>query len=150
MKRIDNHTDVFESDSERVLESLEKWKPRSFQMTEKQHEQDLQKWLEECLLGVPIVAQYGIAKGKADLVIQDSHVIELKLGFTDENLAEFDRCIGQLERYRQKWVNHDRGPVYLVVVGKSETEFRHMLHEAFEQLNRGFVNQWFFLVEKQG
>jgi hypothetical protein len=96
-----------------------------------------------------MIAQYGIAKGKADLVIQDSHVIELKLAFDEISVCEFDRCIGQLERYRQKWVQHDRGPVYLVVVGESDTEFRNLLHCWFEQANASFFNTWFYLIEKR-
>ncbi len=64
MKRIESHTNFLEGESDCVLRFLKKWQPRSFQLTEKEHEQDLQKWLEECLPDVPIVAQYGIAKGK--------------------------------------------------------------------------------------
>ena len=98
---------------------------------------------------MPIVAQYGIAKGKADLVIQDSYVIELKLAFTDETLAEFDRCVGQMERYRQKWVDKDRGTVHLVIVGKSDSEFRDMIHKAIKRLNQAYVlDNYFFIVEK--
>ena len=103
---------------------------------------------------MPVLAQYGIAKGKADLVIEDSHVIELKLGFDESSVAEFDRCIGQLERYRQKWVKPERGLVYLVVVGESDPEFRALLHTWFEETNSAFLSTIlssppFNLIEKR-
>jgi hypothetical protein len=50
----------------------------------------------------------------------------LKLGFTD--VLEFDRCIGQMERYYQGWMKKDRGPFYLVVVGESDPDLRDILH----------------------
>ena len=128
MKRITDHAGLFETDEEFVLSLLRDWKPASFTVSEKDQEQDLNAWLRKRLPDVPIIAQYGIAKGKADLVIQDSHVIELKLGFDDASVAEFDRCIGQLERYKQKWVKMEREPMYFVVVCESDSEFRDLMH----------------------
>lgn len=127
---------------------LLEWQPSAAGLSEKAYEQELQAWLNKKLADVPIVAQYGIAKGKADLVIDDTYIIELKLAFTDETLVEFDRCIGQLERYRQKWVDNERGRVYLVIVGKSDSEFRGMIHKAIERFNQPYMTNHFLLVEK--
>jgi len=138
-----------EHESDCVLRLLLEWQPSAAGLSEKAYEQELQAWLTGKLPDVPIVAQYGIAKGKADLVIQDAYVIELKLAFTDDTLPEFDRCIGQMERYRQKWVDKERGEVYLVIVGKSESEFRDMIHKAIKSLNLNyFSGSYFHLVEK--
>jgi hypothetical protein len=138
-----------EHPSDFVLRVLLEWQPSAAGLSEKAYEQDLQAWLSGKLPDVPIVAQYGIAKGKADLVIDDSYIIELKLAFTDETLPEFDRCIGQLERYRQKWVDNERGWVYLVIVGKSDSEFRSMIHKAIDRYNQQYVlSNYFHLVEK--
>lgn len=138
-----------EHQSDCILRLLLEWQPSAAGLSEKVYEQELQAWLESKLPDVPIVAQYGIAKGKADLVIEDSYIIELKLAFTDETLVEFDRCIGQLERYRQKWVDNERGRVYLVIVGKSDSEFRNMIHKAIERFNQPYVlSNYFYLVEK--
>ena len=135
--------------SDCVLRLLLEWQPSAAGLSEKEYEQELQAWLSNKSPDVPIVAQYGIAKGKADLVIDDSYIIELKLAFTDKTLDEFDRCIGQLERYRQKWVDNERGWVYLVIVGKADSEFRSMIHKAIERLNRPYVlSNYFHLVEK--
>ena len=152
-KRIADHIGILESDTEFVLKLLNQWKPSADCHTEKDHENHLQTYLQQSLPDVPIVAQYGIAKGKADLVIEDRHVIELKLGFDESKVAEFDRCIGQLERYRQKWVKPERGPVYLVMVGDSHAEFRDMLHSWFGHVNPSFAgiikSPGFSLVEKR-
>jgi hypothetical protein len=149
MKKITDYTNFMEHESDCVLRLLLEWQPSATGLSEKAYEQELQAWLSGKLPDVPIVAQYGIAKGKADLVIDDGYVIELKLAFTDETLVEFDRCIGQLERYRQKWVDNERGRVYLVIVGKSDSEFRGMIHKAFERFNQPyFTGDYFHLVEK--
>lgn len=151
MKKITDYTNFMEHQSDCVLRLLLEWQPSAAELSEKAYEQELQMWLTKKLPDVPIVAQYGIAKGKADLVIDDSYIIELKLAFTDETLGEFDRCIGQLERYRQKWVDSERGRVYLVIVGKSDSEFRSMIHKAIERLNQPYVfGNYFMLVEKYG
>jgi len=149
MKKITEYTNFMEHPSDFVLRVLLEWQPSAAGLSEKAYEQDLQAWLSGKLPDVPIVAQYGIAKGKADLVIDDSYIIELKLAFTDETLPEFDRCIGQLERYRQKWVDNERGWVYLVIVGKSDSEFRSMIHKAIDRYNQQYVlSNYFHLVEK--
>jgi len=146
MKRVIDYSDHLLARD--CIESLiKKWKPRSFKLNEKEQEQGLFVWLKQNLPGVPITTQYGIAKGKADIVIQDEFLIELKLPFIDD-VGEFDRCIGQMERYRLKWVDLERGPVYLVIIGESESEFQDMLHKAFERFNTGYFLKWFYLIER--
>ena len=138
MKRLSAYQGLLESDTDVVRRLLSAWRPVSFDLTEKEHEQSLLAFLRGKLPDVPIIPQYGIAKGKADIVIQDEHVIELKLGFTEDSVAEFDRCLGQLWRYKEKWVSKDRGCVWLVVVGHSEAEFRDLLQTWFNQANGAF------------
>lgn len=145
-KRVADHSGL-NGDRSFICDLIKKWQPHSFKLNEKEHELSLYSWLKQNLPAVPIITQYGIAKGKADIVIQDEHVIELKLPFADD-IAEFDRCIGQMERYRLKWVDLDRGPVYLVIVGELEAEFRNMLHQAMKRLDGGYIFQWFYLIEK--
>lgn len=152
IKSVSNHSRLLEGDADCVLRLLQEWQPSSYTLTEKAQELNLYTWLRKCLPDVPILVQYGIAKGKADIVIQDSFVIELKLGFSAAKVVEFDRCVGQLERYRQKWVEKKRGPVYLVIVGDCDAEFRGMLHNWFEEVNGPrltfFDSTAFYLVEK--
>jgi hypothetical protein len=154
MKHLSNYCKLLVNETDLVLRLLDQWHPRSTGPKEKGHEQDLTAWLQKCLPDVPIVTQYGIAKGKADIVIEDAHVIELKRGFDASSVAEFDRCIGQMERYLQKWVKKERGPVYLVIVGPSYAEFRDLLSTWFKEANDRCSGWTFFaappfhLVEK--
>lgn len=155
MKRIKHYASIWDGEGEHLLKLLQEWQPESFDLSEKAHENALKHWLASKLPEVPIAAQYGIAKGKADLVIQDHFVIELKLAFDEDKVGEFDRCLGQLERYRQKWVLKDRGPVFLVVVGAMSPDYREMLHVAVKRLNSEFEEighfdrgEQFFIVEK--
>ena|SRR5579883_2459452 len=147
MKRINDHTGLLETDSQLLGCILANWRPRAFTLDERTHEQDLFAALRLALPDVPMTTQHGLAKGRADIVIEDAHVIELKLGFKDCN--EFDRCIGQMERYYQRWVKKDRGPFYLIVVGESDADLRDMLHVWFEEANgRFFSRSPFHLIEK--
>lgn len=151
MKRLKDYMPFLGKEITFVQELLLQWTPPHDAESEKDFEQHLFQWLTATLPQVPIVTQYGIAKGKADIVIQDSHVIELKLGLMD--VYEFDRCIGQLERYRQKWCCNDRGPVYLIVVGESDSEFRDVLGKWLTQANENtslpsFWGQAFSWIEK--
>jgi len=149
MKKVRDYTNFMENPSDCILRLLLEWQPSAAGLSEKAYEQELQVWFDSKLPDVPIVTQYGIAKGKADLVVEDAFIIELKLAFTDETLVEFDRCIGQLERYRQKWVDNERGHAYLVIVGKSDSEFRNMIHKAIDRFNQPyFSGNYFHLVEK--
>lgn len=147
MKRINDHSGLLEGDEACVDRLLASWQPEPNDLTEKQHEDHLHAFLKLNLPDVPMITQYGIAKGRADIVIQDAHLIELKLGLTD--VAEFQRCMGQLEIYRQKWVKKERGPFYLVIVGESDLEFRDLLHTWFDEANAAYVTvSPFHLFEK--
>jgi len=147
MKRINDHTGFLETESGLLNNLLAAWQPRAFNLDEKDHEADLFAALRRGLQDVPMTTQHGLAKGRADIVIEDTHVIEVKLGLID--IGEFDRCIGQMERYYQRWVKKDRGPFYLIVVGESDPDLRDMLHVWFEEANgRFFTWSPFHLVEK--
>jgi len=54
-----------------------------------------------------------------------------------------------MEHYKQKWVRLERGQVYLVIVGKSESEFHDMLPRHLERLDHGNLLQLgFYRIEK--
>jgi hypothetical protein len=146
-KRIIDYAGLLEDGNDVVRRLLDEWQPSAPNLAEREYEQELYRWLTTKLADVPIIAQYGIAKGKADIVIEDRHVIELKLGFSD--VCELDRCLGQLERYRLKWVDPSRGPVYLVIVGSSDPEFRDVLYQWFTRTCGSMWLQWFYVCEKR-
>jgi len=148
MKRISDHRSFIDTDEEHIDQLLKKWQCNSADKTENDHEERLHNYLQSHLADVPMVTQYGLAKARADIVIEDTHLIELKLGLTDT--GEFQRCMGQLEVYKQKWVSKDRGPIYLVIVGDSLSEFRDLLHNWFKEANDAcLIESPFYLYEKR-
>ena len=150
MKTLSDYQGLIEDDADVVRRVLKAWKPARFDLDEKGQEQDLFAWLKQQLPGVAMKTQYGIAWGTADIVIEDNYVIELKLAFTPKSVGEFDRCVGQLWRYKEKWVEpKDRGRVWLVIVGDSEAEFQHLLTKLFKELNAHFVSDPFEWMEKR-
>jgi len=151
MKRVRDHAGIFDTDVEFVQSLLQQWVPSRYDLDEKPQEQSLHAWLKLKLPDVPMKAQYGIAWGDADIVIQDEHVIELKLAFGPKSVGEFDRCLGQLWRYKEKWIDAKDGRrVWLVVVGQSEAEFRLLLKNYFAMLNGQFmVSSPFVWLEKR-
>lgn len=85
MKRVTDYSG-FSTDAGSICRLLEEWAPSSYSVIEKQHENELNAWFRKRLPAVTMIAPYGIAKGKADLVIEDCHVIELILGFGYDRL----------------------------------------------------------------
>ena len=144
-KRVSDYARFFEDDDDVVHRLLETWEPGAPGQSEKNYEAALYGWLTHNLQDVPMTAQYGIAKAKADIVVEDRHVIELKLGF--RNASDLNRCIGQLETYRSKWVDPSRGPVFLVLVGDSDPEFRAALYRWFCKTSAELFQTWFYICE---
>ena len=135
MKKVSDYQGLIENDTDVIRRVLLEWKPTRFDMDEKGQEREQFAWLKQRLPGVAMKSQYGIAWGAADIVIEDTHVIELKLGFAPQGVGEFDRCVGQLWRYKEKWIEpKDNGRVWLITVGESEAEFQHLLKKPLENL----------------
>ena len=141
-KRIADYANLLEGDDEVIERLLQEWDPS----VPNPSENDLYRWLTQKLPDVPMTAQYGIAKAKAGIVLEDRHIIEVTPGFSDA--SDLDRCLGRLERYRLKWVEAGRGSVSLVIVGDSDPELRDMLYQWFSRTSADFFQTWFYVVEK--
>jgi hypothetical protein len=151
MKRISDHAGILSSEMDFLRNLLQQWVPEAYDLDEKAQEKSLYAWLKLKLPDVPIKAQYGIAWGDADIVIQDEHLIELKVAFKPKSVTDFDRCLGQLWRYKEKWIEAKDGRrVWLVIAGESEAEFRLLLKKYIEALNGLFVlSSPFLWIEKR-
>src|SRR6185437_1125068 len=75
MKKVADYTNFMEHPSDCVLRLLLEWQPSAAELTEKAYEQELQAWLGGKLPDVPIVAQYGIAKGKIGATRIESELV---------------------------------------------------------------------------
>lgn len=150
MKKISDYQRLLETDTHVIRRLLNTWTPSAGGLEEKSYEQELFAWLKQQLPGVAMKTQYGIAWGTADLVIEDRFVVELKLAFTPKSAGEFDRCVGQLWRYKEKWVEPKSDAcVWLLLVGESEAEFHHLLEKYFKELNAHFFSDPFEWLEKR-
>ena len=84
------------SDSSAVQDLIEKWKPRGCK-TEKDFELSLYKFLHDELGDTQITKQYARGRIRADLVVADKVIIELK--FNLDSTGKFQRLVGQLTAY---------------------------------------------------
>jgi hypothetical protein len=99
-----------------LLEALAAWKPRNAN-NEQAYHASLYRMLRRRMPGAnpekerPIAADTPELRGRADLVIGDSILIELKARLTKSTAQ---RAIGQLRMYARAWT---QGPIVLVVCG---------------------------------
>ena len=76
---------------------IKRWKPTKCK-TEKDYEKSLYAFLHEQLGGTQITKQYAKGRIRADLVIADRVIVELKNNL--DSTAKYQRLIGQLTQYR--------------------------------------------------
>ena len=109
-----------------VLTSLfSKWRPRNCK-TEKAYENSLNSFLHKELEDHQITKQYGIGRSRADLVIDDRLLIEIKYNLNTS--AKYQRLLGQLAEYKE-W----DGRVVLLLVGKTDPNLRKQLTSYLEK-----------------
>ena len=108
-----------------VVGKIEKWRPRKC-TTEKDYERSLYDYLHRELPDIQITKQYAKGRIRAELVVADRVVIELKHNL--DSTAKYHRLIGQLTEYRE-W----EGRVVLLPTGKTEPNLRKQLNEYLER-----------------
>lgn len=82
-----------------VTSAINSWKPQKCG-SEKEYENSLYNHLSETLKGLEITTQFSIGRSKADIVIEDKCIIELKSKLTKS--SDYHRLIGQISDYK-KW-----------------------------------------------
>ncbi len=93
--------------------------------SEKDYENSFYKFLHQQLSDIQITKQYAVGRVKADLLIGEQIIVELKLNLNKRD--QFQRLIGQLEEYKQ-W----KGKVVLILIGETEPNFRKQLKKISE------------------
>lgn len=107
-------------DNVEVLTSLiDKWSPHNFKR-EKDYENSLFSFLHEELEDHEIIKQYAISRTRADLVIDNELIIEIKYNFN--TLTKYRNLLGQLAEYKD-W----GGPIILLLVGKTDPDLKKRL-----------------------
>src|SRR6266480_7653015 len=80
-----------------VVALIERWTQHDCK-TEKDFEKSLYEFLHRELGGVQVTKQFANGRIRADLVVADKVIVELKVNL--DSTAKYHRLIGQLEEYR--------------------------------------------------
>lgn len=118
-----------------VIKSLVSWRPRGAE-SEADYQASLHRKLRRDLPGAnpererPIGARATGNRGRADLVVSDSVLIEMKKGLTTSSAQ---RALGQIQMYLSAW---NRGPVMLVVCEVDPAMAQQFLVKEIENLRK--------------
>lgn len=118
-----------------VIRVLVSWQPRGAE-SEADYQASLHRKLRRDLPGAnpererPIGARATRNRGRADLVVSDSVLIEMKKGLTTSSAQ---RALGQIQMYLSAW---NRGPVMLVVCEVDPAMAQQFLVREIENLRR--------------
>lgn len=107
MNKLSDYVDFWKSQADLINELLLEWQPSANSATEKDHEQDLLQWLKQGLPVVPMVPQYGIAKGQDWCC--DQRRIDQRAGLQDESLA-LELAVDQRQQLLVAAVFDEPGP----------------------------------------
>ena len=80
-----------------VTKLVEAWEPGTLK-NEKQYENSLYDFLIENLEGIEVIKQYGKGRMRADLIVNNNVIIELKNNL--DATTKYQRLIGQLSDYK--------------------------------------------------
>ncbi len=127
-------------DLDTVTRLVEKWTPRRCK-AEKDYEKSLYDFLHRELGQVQVTKQFAKGRIRADLMVGDKVIIELKHNF--DSTAKYQRLIGQLEEYK----NWD-GCVLIVLTGKSDQHLRKQLASYVKEHQSAVLRDKFAILDK--
>lgn len=115
-------------DSGGFVESLiDQWQPKQFR-TEQQYEKSLYEFLHSKLEEIQVTRQYARGRVRADIVVGDKVIIELKNNL--DNTSKYHRLVGQLNEYKG-W----NGPIFVLLCGKTDTNISKDLQKLVSEYN---------------
>lgn len=131
-------------DSGRMIKGLvEEWKPVGCR-TEKAYEKSLYAFLHERLEDIQVTKQYAKGRIRADLVVGDEVIIELKNNLN--TTAKYQRLVGQISEYKE-W----DGQILIVLVGSTDPNLRkQLLRYVANDEGNTFATERIAVIEKQG
>jgi len=122
-------------------EKIITWKPGSLK-SEKDYEKSLYNYLHKNLDKLQVTKQYAKGRIKADIVIQDKVIIELKNNLN--STAKYQRLIGQLIEYKN-W----EGNVIILLTGGTDLNLKKDLQKFIDEQNGLWEEQNFTLIVKE-
>jgi hypothetical protein len=110
-----------------VEELINTWQPRPARL-EADYEKSLHSFLKSKLTFAKLTRQYGSARVKCDIAVNDDVFIELKNGLRTTN--KLQRLIGQIELYSNEWKGK---PVIILLLGESQDDLLHDLNRTISK-----------------
>ncbi len=126
-----------------VTSKLKDWRPRSCK-TEKDYENSLYTYLHKELPDFQITKQYQKGRIRADLVIADKVIIELKNNLN--STSKYQRLIGQLADYKE-W----EGRIVVLLTGETDINLKKQLNDYLKKeglTDTGFEDDKVTIFEK--
>ena len=103
-----------------IMTLLDKWKPKGCS-TERDFEKSLYNFLHSELGDIQVTKQSARGRIRADLVIGDKVIVELKHNL--DSTAKYQRLVGQLAEYKE-W----KGQIVVLLTGKTDPNLRKQLN----------------------
>ena len=106
---------------------IEEWRPRKCK-AEREYEKSLYMFLHKRLEDIQITKQYARGRIRADLVVGDKVIVELKNNLN--TTAKYQKLIGQITEYK-KW----DGQIIIVLTGDTDLNLHKELTKYIEKDN---------------
>jgi hypothetical protein len=115
-----------------ISDLIKRWRPRGCK-SEKDYEKSFVSHLRGKLPDISVTPQYAVGRTKADLVIGESVIVEIKCNL--KTTAQHQRLLGQLTEYAT-W----EGPVFLLLIGETDPDLRQKIQKFADGENSKMEN----------
>lgn len=115
-----------------VVSLVNKWEPTECK-SEKDYEKSLYNYLHDSLKEIQVTKQYAKGRIRADIVVGDKIIIELKNNL--DSTGKYQRLIGQLMEY-EEW----NGSVIVLLAGKTDENLLKEFRKYVEKKKTGSLD----------
>jgi len=128
-------------DADGMIRSLvEEWRPRKCK-AEREYEKSLYMFLHKRLEDIQITKQYARGRIRADLVVGDKVIVELKNNFS--TTAKYQKLIGQITEYKE-W----EGQIIIVLTGYTDPNLHKELMGYAAKNNDDLDDEKIIVIQK--
>ena len=123
-----------------VCSLIDEWEPGKLK-SEKSYEKSLYEFLHNKLEDIQVTKQYAKKRIRADIVVGDQVIIELKHNL--DTTAKYQRLLGQISEYSE-W----KGAIIVLLTGKTDPNLKKELMRHIKKLNKGDIEERYRIIEK--
>lgn len=111
---------------------IDNWKPGKLR-TEQQYEKSLYEYLHGHLEDIQVTRQYAKGRIRADIVVGDKVIIELKNNL--DSTSKYQRLVGQINEYKN-WEGH----ILILLCGETDPNIYKDLKKHASELNNSSLD----------